>query len=198
MLGACCKHKNDVNIVDVTTLIKSDFPIKVGNIWRYMRGDDLTDGYDTIVFSILSAVGNDSFYAETYNVNRQEKVDSGYVVFNEQTFSYETSNNDYNSCFASFKIDLPCQLHGSWAGNCGYDSLTYVATLPETAFFGKHYFNSHKLLQKGATGGSTKAIHSNLNFKKGIGLITYSTTLTGYSSFGSGCVLYLLDYKLKD
>jgi hypothetical protein len=197
IIGACCKKEDIDSNIASTTLVKSDFPIKVGNYWRYMRGDDVLEDYDTVVFSIVYQVGNDSFYTETFNVNRQEKVDSGYIVFNELAISYKTSNNAYNSCFSSFTIELPCELGSTWPGNLGYDSITYTSPLPETAFWGKRYYNSHKLFQKGSTAGNAKFVQGSLNFKKGIGFIAYNVILKGHSSFPTGAVMYLMDYKLE-
>jgi hypothetical protein len=105
-----------------------DFPIKVGNWWKYKVTDFYGGTIDTLIVEVVDKITNETYRCELrYN---NSVVDSAIITVSETTLSYEGLNQDY-SYFGNFKLTFPFNDNDSWIGFYNPDTVVVTSVIDD-------------------------------------------------------------------
>jgi hypothetical protein len=189
---SCCKKSNP-NDIATNQYTKSDFPIKVGNWWRYKQGDFLANTTDTFILKVVS-MRNLNYFC---NVEQNNKIiDSALITLNDNEITYRGLNTNY-SYFGDFQIFFPLSVGDkkeiSLIGVGLGDSMSVISLTQNVKFLGNPY-DIYFLKRKVA--GPGYSLLQTLSISKGIGIVENSINYFNGAPVMNQ-TLQLIDYKIK-
>jgi hypothetical protein len=127
-----------------------DFPIKVGNWWKYKVTDFYGGTIDTLIVEVVDKITNETYRCELrYN---NSVVDSAIITVSETTLSYEGLNQDY-SYFGNFKLTFPFNDNDSWIGFYNPDTVVVTSVIDDFTINGMAFSPVYNLKRSFFLGG---------------------------------------------
>lgn len=173
---------------------QNDFPIKVGNWWRYRVVDSNFGTLDTLIISVDRVLdANESQFFCKLKMGG-EFVDSSVVTINADSLVYDGLLSFY-SYFGEFKLKFPFQVDDVWRGFSVQDTVRAISQVDDFTYAGVTY-PSIFTLKRSFFIDNTYSLTHFMILAPGIGVINQSIDL-----FDSGNVqgqnFGLIDYHLE-
>ncbi|MCW3128217.1 MAG: hypothetical protein JWO03_3875 [Bacteroidetes bacterium] len=178
------------------TFSRNDFPMAVGDWWRY-QVIDVNAPTDTLLMTVIASSGNGSTKDYTYTIYKNayhRTVDTGHFIISDTGLSYNTTN-PYYSYFGSFNLKLPFQKEQQWVGSLPHDTITAVGRAAVVKIMGKDYGPVYTL--------NRKAISSHYRNLSGIfvaphiGIIYQDVSIEIDTAVPQKQTFLLIDYNLN-
>ncbi|MFN0216859.1 MAG: hypothetical protein ACKVT2_21595 [Saprospiraceae bacterium] len=185
-----CKKSDDGSIL----FNQDQFPLKVGNWWRYRVNDLYTQSTDTLTITIVSETISGS--TTEYRCALKQKgieVDSGYFKTTNNSLEYNGLNSFY-SYFGNFILQTPFNIGDKWKGIYLNDSLGATARIASFDVLGKTYEPVYTLERSGFLPGFR--ITQDLFLTPNVGVIYQSLDIFESSGSGQKQVFQLIDYEV--
>lgn len=128
----------------------TDFPIKVGNWWKYKVTDFYGGTIDTLVIEVMNKIDNENYHCEL--IYNNSVVDSALINITETTFTYEGLNQDY-SFFGNFKLSFPFNEDDNWVGFYNPDTVVVTSEINEFTINGETFSPVYNLKRSFFLGG---------------------------------------------
>lgn len=141
LLFSCSKDKPQKD-----EFSSDDFPVKVGNWWRYQVYDAFSHVTDTLTLRVVSKTinGNQTkFDCELYK--NLQLIDTAYYLISDTKIEYNSKNVDY-SYFGNFYLSIPFQKGDIWKGvYYNQDSILASDIIPSMKILNHDYKNVYSL-----------------------------------------------------
>lgn len=136
IIAACCKDK--VAAPDaVSGFQKDDFPISVGNWWRYQVIDAMQQTTDTLTLKVVDFdLSQSTFTCQI--IQHNQIVDTGYFIISSNRIEYKGINQNY-SYFGNFTLTVPFQVGSSWIGDNPKDTVSVLSKVESFEINGNVY-----------------------------------------------------------
>jgi hypothetical protein len=123
--------------IDVENGFQStDFPIQVGNWWKYKVVDSYAGTTDTFIVQVVAELNKESYRCELRYGS--SVVDSAIIAMTETTLSYEGLNQNY-SYFGNFKLTFPFNEDDHWIGFYNPDTVVVTSMINDFVVNGVSY-----------------------------------------------------------
>lgn len=187
---SCKKHNPVVNPDPVNAYQKSDFPLAVGNWWRYRKIDVLASYIDTLVLTVISSstVGKSNIYL-CYIQENGMNVDTANFVTNDTVISYK-AKSDY-SYFGDFTLVMPFTVNTIWGS--ALDS-SKVISYTDSVHVLNNYYNTF-FIKRVASSFEYSEVQT-ITIAKGIGIVMQNLNIYIGGPYQNQN-LKLIDYHLQ-
>ena len=187
-----CKKENTSNTNEFS---KADYPIKIGNWWRYQVADFMQQTTDTLMLKVvsLSNTNNQEVYTCQLILNNQI-VDTGYYTISSDRIEYSGFRQDY-SYFGNFTLTLPFQVGFKWIGVNPKDTVKALSRIATFRINGKDYSPIYNLKRSYNLAGGYK-ITQNFIVSPKVGIVYQTLDIfDGFPTQKQG--FQLIDYELN-
>lgn len=164
-----CKPEKDPIIVNQFT--KDDFPIAVGNWWKYKHTDFLSNTTDTILLRVISLQTNTTSSKEYTCIVEEfgQVVDTAKLILGDSTIAYNSYNPNY-SYFGDFFMTAPFKVDSKWANSIYNDSTTVISYSEGVKYNGVPY---NVFFLKRTVSSINYHVVQTISVAKGIGIIEH-------------------------
>ena len=142
-----CKKDEPVIVEDdVNQIEQSEFPLMVGNWWKYKVTDFYAGTTDTLTVKVIG-VEDSSVNTKRFSCLLFMKglvVDSSEIVISENEISYK-GLNPYYSYFGNYKLVFPIALNDEWVGFNNPDTIRVVGVSENVEIEGTLYAQIYSL-----------------------------------------------------
>jgi hypothetical protein len=182
---------------DVTFEI-DEFPLAVGNKYRYSVIETGTRYVDTLTMEII-----DSKEGEFYvNLQRWKifggKQDSALFKLSSNEISYKGLNTQTNySFFSDFKLKFPMKVGSKWVQSFPGDTIRVISIADSIVYFDRKYFDVFFLKRIYVDNALGIRLIQTLEIKPGIGILKQSFYLIEEGQVPRQDAFFLIDADLK-
>lgn len=134
LLFSCSKDKPQKD-----EFSSDDFPVKVGNWWRYKRVDMLSNYVDTITLNVIDVTISGSKKEYKCYVEKSGLVlDSAILTLDENSVKYASFNTNY-SYFGDFNLVTPFSPKSNWTNLTDADTTKVISFSKGVMILGNPY-----------------------------------------------------------
>jgi hypothetical protein len=167
---------NHSDTVNALTFNEADFPVKVGNWWKYLRVDFNFNTVDTLLVSVDSLNNNTTskeYFCKLYR--NEQLVDSSKIIVGKDSLVYRGLNLGY-SYFSEFKMKFPFQEGSTWQGFYPTDTVMAISSVEDFNLSGQNYdviFN----IKRSFNAGNNYSLTQFIILSPGVGVVRLSVDL---------------------
>lgn len=185
---------SDTDTTVVAVFDQDDFPVKVGNWWRYRVVDSNYGTIDTLLVFVDSVIDiSEGKYRCTLS-EQGAMIDSSLIIINQDSMVYKGLGSFY-SYFGEFKLEFPFQQGDRWRGFFVEDTVLAVSHVDDFIYGGVTYSSIFNL-KRSFFIDSTYSLTQFMIIAPDIGVVNQSIDL-----FDNGNVqsqnFGLIDYNLE-
>lgn len=185
-----CKKSDEGNLL----FNKDQFPLKVGNWWRYDVHDFYAQSTDTLLITVISKTDNGSDAEYKCSLTKHGiQVDSGYFKTTNSSIEYRGLYPLY-SHFGDFLLRTPFNIGDKWSGLYLKDTLSATARVPSFKVLDKTYEPVYTLERIVTLPGYSMT--QDLFVTPNVGIIYQSLDIHDGSATGQKQTFQLIDYKV--
>tara|TARA_R110002050_G_scaffold190268_1_gene324915 strand:+ start:2163 stop:2801 length:639 start_codon:yes stop_codon:yes gene_type:complete len=151
--ASCKKNTEPIKLVE-EKFTSDNYPVKIGNWWKYKVTDFYSGTIDTLVVEVVSEVDN-SNGSMSYRCELKQNgsiVDSSIIIVSEVEFSYK-GLNPYYSYFGDYKLTFPFNAGSFWEGAYSTDTVIVTSRIDKFTINGTEYSPIYNLKRSFYLGG---------------------------------------------